>query len=39
MRHQATSLIIKDIPVTYMLTVLRWRTNPLKMKDFSVTFP
>ena len=39
MRHQATSLIIKDIPVTYMLTVLMRRANPLKMKNFAVTFP
>ncbi len=39
MRHQVTSLIIKDIPVTFMLTVLRRRANPLKMKDFAVTFP
>ncbi len=39
MRHQATSLIIRDIPVTDMLTFLRRRANPVKMKDFSVTFP
>ena len=39
MRHQATSLIIKDIPVTFMLTFLRRRANTLKMKDFAATFP
>ena len=38
MRHQVTSLIIKDIPVTFMLTVLRCASHALKVKGAAVVF-
>ena len=38
MRRRATPLIMKDIPVTFTLTVMRRQATPLIMKDIPVTF-
>ncbi len=38
MGRQATPLKMKDIPMTFTLTVMRRQATPLTMKDFPVTF-